>query len=225
MERGVILLTKQDQFSRMAQNIARETFDVLTIFEGKVADVEPKALGAAEPRFLISFLSPWIVRQAVLDRCDTAINFHPGPVEYPGIGCYNFAIYEAATEFGAVCHHMLSKVDTGPIIIERRFPMASGATVEELKLATMLTMIGMFRDVAAMIAAGDPLPLADTAWARKPFTRRQLEALKLCDHEMGPDEIERRVRSTTYPGYAGPVLIHADGSRHVFPVPNRPPLA
>ena len=222
---SVLLLTKQDRFSRHAQEIARSAFDDLSICEGSVGDLEPEALATERYDFLISFLSPWIVRAEALDRCGVSVNFHPGSTDYPGIGCYNFALYEEAHEFGAVCHHMLPKVDTGRIVLERRFPVSPDDSVETLKLATMETMIGMFREIVALIAAGARLPAADVHWTRRPFTRRELHALKVCHDGMDEAEVQRRVRATVYPGYPGPVLCRSDGTHHIFDVPDRPPLA
>lgn len=190
-----------------------------------MGDPEPDTLAFGHHDYLISFLSPWIVRAASLDRCGVAINFHPGSTDYPGIGCYNFALYEEAAEFGAVCHHMLPKVDTGRIVLERRFPVSKDESVETLKLATMEVMVGMFREIVGLIASGAPLPAAPVAWTRRPFTRRELHALKVCNDFMDEAEVQRRVRATTYPGYPGPVLNRADRTSHVFDVPNRPPIA
>ncbi|HMG48082.1 MAG TPA: hypothetical protein VK614_11545 [Allosphingosinicella sp.] len=210
----------------MAQEIERDIFGSrMVVFEGAVGDAEPKALQAHAPQYLISFLSPWIVRKITLDRCGYAINFHPGSVEYPGTGCYNFALYEEARDYGAVCHHMLPKVDTGRVIREDRFAVHAGESVESLKLRTMNVMIEMYREVALSIAGGRPLPEAPTHWTRKPFTFRQMEALKAIDATMPPEEIARRIRATVYPGYPGPVLHRADGSRLVFPVPLRSAFA
>lgn len=218
----IILLSKQDRFSQQAIDIARTLFgDDMQHFTGCVGDPMP-ALGDAD--FLISFLSPWIVPKEVLDRYPVAINFHPGSVDYPGTGCYNFALYEGAAEFGATCHHMLPKVDTGIVVLERRFPTFPADTVEALKLRTMVTMVSMFHDVACMIAEGRELPVAETHWTRKAFTRKQMNALKEVLPTMSKAEIERRVRASTYPGYPGAFMV--DGGRTVhFPVPDRAPLA
>lgn len=226
MIKQVILLTKRDSYSRIAQRIARAAFPYpVSVHEGNVGDPEPAELTGASPDWLISFLSPWIVRKQTLDRCGQAINFHPGPVEYPGTGCYNFALYEEARTYGAVCHHMLPRVDTGKIVMERRFPILSDDSVETLKLRTMETMVGMFRDIVERIVAGERLPVAATHWTREPFTRRRMEALKTIRPTMPPDEVCRRIRATTYPGYPRPYLIREDGARVDFPVPGKAPLA
>ncbi|HWT14101.1 MAG TPA: formyltransferase family protein [Allosphingosinicella sp.] len=222
----VILLSKQDRFSREAADFARGLLgERLLVFTGQVGDPYPDLSGLGPADTLVSFLSPWIVRQEDLERVAVAINFHPASVDYPGIGCYNFALYDGAAEFGAVCHHMLAKVDTGLIVDERRFPLLPEDSVETLKLRTMETMVAMFRDLIALIARGEPLPLAGVHWTRRPYTRKQLHALKVITPDMDEAEVERRVRAVTYPGYPGAVLHRPDGTLHHYPVPDREPLA
>ncbi len=68
MQPNVILLGKTERFSRQAAEIAEQAFGPsLKVFLGKVGDPEPEALSTETPDFLISFLSPWIVRKETLD--------------------------------------------------------------------------------------------------------------------------------------------------------------
>lgn len=225
MAADIILLAKTEAFSRQARTIAELLFgERLETFLGTVGDPLPEEVLNARPAFLLSFLSPWIVPAALLDNSGTALNFHPASVDYPGIGCYNFALYDGAPEFGAVCHHMLAKVDSGTVVEERRFPLFPGDTVESLKLRTMVTMLAMFHDVCSLIAAGRPLPVCERQWSRKAYTRREMEALKTITPDMDEAEVARRIRAGTYPGYPGPSVTVA-GHTFYYPVPDRPPLA
>lgn len=225
MPRTIVLLTKLDRFSDQAVGIAKQAFgERVEHLSGKTIDPMPERLEAGA-EVLISFLSPWIVPKRVLDRCDTAINFHPASTDYPGSGCYNFALYDKAAEYGATCHHMLPKVDTGRVILERRFPIATNDSVETLKLNTMVTMLAMFDEIVTDIAQGRALPVAPTHWTRKPSTFRQMEALKVIEPTMGATEIERRLRATIYPGYPGPVLRYPHGQEAAYPVPQRAAVA
>lgn len=225
MGESIILLAKEDRFSAQAATVTRLLFggDAL-IFTGKVGDSLPEAVAAARPRVLLSFLSPWIVPQDLLDRSGLALNFHPGSTDYPGIGCYNFALYEEAQTFGAVCHHMLARVDSGAVVEERLFPVLASDSVESLKFRTMVTMCAMFHDVVSLIAIGAELPLAPRQWTRRAFTRREMEALKRIEPDMAEAEVKRRLRACTYPGYPG-AYVELGGTRLYAPAPDRGPLA
>lgn len=225
MNGEVFLLAKQCRFSGQAVDVARILFgDRVRIFTGTVGDPLPDELASGSPELLLSFLSPWIISQALLDKSGTALNFHPGSTDYPGIGCYNFALYEEVPEFGAVCHHMLAKVDTGTVVDERLFPVLPTDTVETLKYRTMVTMLAMFHDLCSLIASGRELPVSPRQWSRRPFTRREMEALKQIDAKMDEAEIKRRLRATVYPGYPGP-YVQVGSDRFYVSVPDRPPLA
>lgn len=225
MTADIVLLAKTETFSRQARLVAQVLFgERLQSFLGTVGDPLPDELESARPAVLLSFLSPWIVPQRLLDRSKLAINFHPASVDYPGIGCYNFALYDQADEFGALCHHMAAKVDTGTVIEERRFALLPSDTVESLKLRTMVTMLAMFHDICTLIATGEPLPVSERQWTRRPYTRREMNALKAIEPGMPADEIERRIRAGTYPGYPGPSVTIA-GHTFYYPVPDRDPIA
>ncbi len=83
------------------------------------ADLEDNMQIAEEMlKYIISFVSPWIIPENLLNSAQkAAINFHPGPPDYPGTGCYNFALYEGTKKYGVTAHHMEKKVDTGNIRI------------------------------------------------------------------------------------------------------------
>lgn len=220
----IVLLTKTDRFSRQAQDFAKELFPDIEICEGVVG--APRPINLSQPGdVLLSFLSPWIVTAEELARFSLALNFHPASTDYPGSGCYNFALYDNAVEYGATCHHMLPQVDTGRVVDERRFPVLEDDTVETLKLRTTETMLAMFKEIAMIIASRAPLPVSHTHWSREPYTRRQLEALRILTEEMSPCEIRRRTRAIVYPGFPGPELHRKDGTIVVMPVPIRPALA
>jgi methionyl-tRNA formyltransferase len=221
----VVVLTKRDAWSQQAGQLARIVFgDGLLCFQGAVGDPFPEAALALSCDHLISFLSPWIVPARVLANAKTSINFHPASRDYPGIGCYNFCLYDGAAQFGAICHHMVEKVDRGKIIEERRFPVLDNETVETLKLRTMIVMLALYHDIIVGIATGRPLPEAPETWSRAPFTRAQLNELCMISPDMDAGEIARRVRATVYPGRPGPAVV-LGGMKFSYDVPDREPLA
>ncbi|RMF11838.1 MAG: hypothetical protein D6757_10510 [Alphaproteobacteria bacterium] len=219
----VNLLAKDHQWGRIAAAWLRALFPDAVVHLGAVGMPLPEGLGrdpaasagtCRRRHILLSFLSPWIVPQTVLDRFAVAINFHPGSREYPGTGCYNFALYEGAREYGCVAHHMLARVDRGRIIAERRFPMAEDETVESLQFKTLAVMLGLYSEILAMLAAGACLPILEQGWTRPPFRRRQLDALMRITADMPIGEVRRRLRATDYPGFLNAWIDRPDGRYH-----------
>jgi methionyl-tRNA formyltransferase len=155
-------------------------------------------------KVLISYLSPWVLPPALLKAASVAaINFHPGPPEYPGIGCTNFAVYEGAREYGVTCHHMASSVDTGPIIAVRRFPVFERDAVHSITERCYAQILPLFYEIAALLIAEKPLPTSAEKWTRRAFLRRELDELGRLTREMDDHEMARRIRAMAFPGMPG----------------------
>lgn len=211
---SILLLSKTSEWCRAAQRFVASVAPDSIIVEGERTDPIPNDLRSWSGEYLVSFLGPWVVPRDVLARTSrAAINFHPGPPEYPGIGCYNFALYEGAAEYGVTCHHMAALVDSGPIVRVVRFPIFPSDTVSSLKERSAAHLLSLFYDIVSGIVSGAQLATSDERWTRRPFTRRELD--DLCRIEAGMDsaEVERRLRATTYPDTSGPFAAAAVSSR------------
>jgi hypothetical protein len=158
----------------------------------------PPELEAWQGGIIISYLSRWVVPKAALERAELAINFHPGTPDYPGIGCINFALYEDAPLYGATCHHMQPKVDTGAIIAVRRFDVFPSDSVATLLARTYDFQLTLFYDVMSHYIRKGSVPASDETWTRKAFTRKEFNALFTIDPSMPAEEVRRRVRACSF---------------------------
>ena len=226
MKNPILLITKDDIWSHQAASESFKLFgkQIVWIKENFEELFNSQLVNPSPNTVLISFLCPRIVPMGVLNLARLALNFHPGPSNYPGIGCYNFAIYENATTYGAICHHMHTKVDSGPIVTERLFPISADISVEKLKLKTMEKLLEIFIETLCILRDGQLLPRSNIEWTRRPFTRKQLNMLTRITPSMSPDEITQRIKATVYPGQPGPV-INIGGHDFYYPIPDREPIA
>ena len=207
-----LLLSKDTAHCRAAQKFLLDRTANVTVFEGHSPFDDTVLQWAGD--YLISFLYPSVLPAELLSRARrAAINFHPGPPLYPGTGCYNFAIYEEADEYGVTCHHMVERVDSGGIIEVVRFPLLWTDTVSSLKERSSIHCLSLFCRIVPKLLAGEPLPSSDENWQRRLFTRKQLNALCRISPEMSEDEIRRRVRATYFPDAPGP---HVDLAGYRF---------
>lgn len=181
----------------------------LTICLGEWGDPLPDEAKYWEGDYIISYFSRWIVPEYLLKKARiAAINIHPASPDYPGIGCNNFALYEGAKEYGVTCHHMNPKVDTGDIIAVKRFPIYDSDDVESLLNRTYNFCQVLFYEIAELIMEGKPLPSSNERWSRKPFTRKQLNALSEIRPDMTRDAIERRIRATKFGQWKPYIKLH-----------------
>ncbi|RME87176.1 MAG: hypothetical protein D6770_09990 [Anaerolineae bacterium] len=197
---SILFLGKaEDPYCARALDFCRRNFRHVVHCLGKWGDPLPEAARNWEGDYIVSYLSRWVVPPDLLRRArKAAFNFHPAPPEYPGIGCNNFALYEGATEYGVTCHHMAAKVDTGPIIAVRRFPIYPTDDVASLLQRTYDHQIVLFYEIMSLILAGKELPRSEETWTRPPFTRKQFNELFRITPDMDADEIARRVRAVSY---------------------------
>lgn len=200
---SVLFLGKaNDPHCENALHFCRAIFSDVDSFLGAWGDPLPEGARTWKGDFIISYLSRWVVPIPLLEAArKAAINFHPASPEFPGIGCTNFALYEGAAEYGVTCHHMWEKVDTGPIIATRRFPIYPSDDVAALLDRTYKTQFALFLEITALMAAGKTLPNCGEKWTRMPYTRREFDALNSITPGMSGEEEARRIRACAFGPY------------------------
>ena len=196
----VLFLGKKDNpFAERAADHIRKHFHHPLVFIGDRHDKLPGEVLKWEGDLLVSFIGSWIVPETLLEQASSAaINFHPGSPEYPGIGCTNFAIYNGEKDYGVTCHYMKGSVDTGNIIAVKRFPIAKEDTVFGVTQHCYQLIETMFYEIMDCILQGNPLPVSTEQWKRKPYTRKELNELCYISPDMPAEEVERRIKATTY---------------------------
>ncbi len=210
----VLFLGKEgDPGCARALEFLRRNFDPVEARLGRWGEPFPRELVSWHGDYLISYLSRWVVPATLIKAAKAAaINFHPAPPQYPGIGCTNFALYEEAREYGATCHYMAPKVDEGAVIAVKRFPVFPSDDVKSLLARTYEFQLILFYEIMGRILNREELPRSDEKWTRRPFTREELNDLARITPEMDREEIRKRVRAATF----GPWRPTVEISGHVF---------
>lgn len=136
----------------------------------------PSTIDAWEGDWLISFRGDLIVPEEIYGRARKgALNFHPAPPRYRGLGSQFYAIYNGDTEFGTTCHHLAPSVDTGSIIRVDTFPIAPGETATSLRHHVgAYSLMQFFEIVTDHILPGKPLPDPQLSWGDRLYTNKGL---------------------------------------------------
>ncbi|MBI9048093.1 MAG: hypothetical protein JEZ00_01620 [Anaerolineaceae bacterium] len=207
---------RDDYFFELAKAFMRQHFTDVEMLLATPGSKLPDEYKNWKGDYLISYLCPWIIPAELINNSKFgAINFHPGPPEYPGSGCTNFAIYHGVEEYGVTCHYMAPKVDSGKIIAIRRFPVLESDTVWSVTQRCYAFMLPLFFEIMTSIRLGQPLPESDEKWSREAYRMKEFQKLKKITADMEEKEIQRRIRAATYPGYEG-AFIEVAGSRFFF---------
>ena len=210
LNKSILFLGKKDdQHCEKALEFCQRNFERVKVYMGKQGDKKPDDWLQWEGDIIISYLCRWILPGEVLTKAkQCAINFHPATPDYPGIGCNNFALYHHKEVYGATCHFMLPKVDTGDIIKVARFKVMPNDDVASILSRTYDYQLVLFYDVINTLLSGEKLQPSGEQWTRKPYTRKDLIELMTITPEMDKQEIEARIRATSFGGYQPAVHLH-----------------
>ena len=140
------------------------------------------------------------------------INFHPGPLDFPGVGSSSLALFAGNENFGVVAHYMEHDIDSGPVVRQFTFPIPTGATPESLtRLAHQYCEVLMI-EILKEVAECDAPPMVDKSldWTRAAVTREEFEEWLCLESFSEEHEISRKIRASLFPGKAGP-YISVDG--------------
>ena len=149
----VCFLTKIDKPGvEEAISFTEKKVEKLDIFSGDRLEVFPCEMSSHNYDIIFSYISPWIVPEKVLAQTKKwNINFHPGPPNYPGIGCFNFALYNKEKTFGCTAHLMEPKVDSGSIIGVDSFEVYPDDDVKALADRTYKNILNLYKDTLSYI--------------------------------------------------------------------------
>jgi methionyl-tRNA formyltransferase len=208
----ILLLSNDASLADAAEAYAHRLFNVLcaprTERSQKVLDSSVSLALAQWPvDFVLNFLSPVIVPQAVLDAARiAAVNFHPAPPKWPGVGSASFALYEGDQTFGVTAHLMSAKVDSGPILRTLRFPILPEDDCQLLWSRALHHTLTLFYEVAFDLATSGQARLSGENWERPAITRKQFEQWMRILPGTPVEAIRRKVRALRHPRFPGPFM-------------------
>jgi methionyl-tRNA formyltransferase len=214
----VLLMTDRADLAGPAEAVASALFDVRHVSRhARDEKTFPAAAAAAvsggDVDVLLNFLAPMIVPAPVLAGVTReAINIHPAPPDWPGIGSASYALYRGDADFGVTAHRMTSAIDGGEIVRVARFPVERDDTCESLFDRALRLSLGVFREVCGDLARDGALPPSGDRWARPAITRGEFERWMLLSPDDPRDEVARKVRALKHSRLPGPFFV-IDGER------------
>lgn len=127
--------------------------------------------------WIISFKSDLILSRTTIESAKKgALNFHPSPPKYRGVGGYWWALHNNDEVYGVTCHHMDERIDHGAIIKTESFPIWPLETVESLKHRTALHSLGLLNKTLDDILNGKRLTTCGVKWEQHLYTYKELAA-------------------------------------------------
>lgn len=168
---------------------------------------------------IISYRSYFILNQKLINNSKLAINFHPGPPEYRGIGCTNFALLNNEKKYGVTCHLIDEKIDSGKIIKVKYFKINKKNNLKEVLEMTHRAMFNLANIVLNNISTENYINNCikhskKYNWSSKYFRQSELEELYKLQIDYSKKYFDRVLRATIYSNYLPYYLI--DGKKFYF---------
>ena len=168
---------------------------------------------------IISYRSYFILSQKFINNSKIAINFHPGPPEYRGIGCANFALLNNEKKYGVTCHLIDEKIDNGKIVKVKYFKIKNKNNLKKVLEMTHRTMFKLANDVLNNISTENYINNSIKQskkynWSNKYFRQSELEELYKLKIDYSKKYFDRVLRATIYSKYLPYYLI--DGQKFYF---------
>lgn len=169
---------------------AKTVFSNLEVICWDPGNPYPEQIEQWEGDWIISYRGDFIFPERIFNRAKKgAINFHPAPPKYRGLGSQHYAIYDGDESYGSTCHHMASSVDTGEIIDVARFNIAPGETASSLRMHVGAYCLQQFIWlVTDFISRGRPLPVSPERWGDRLYRQAEIDAWLKVQREVAPDQ-------------------------------------
>jgi len=226
LSKNVLFFGKQDcDYSNQAlTHLSFLGFNVTSVFSKDRQDAIPEDLLLWKGAYIFCFRSYFLLPQSLIDRAEiAAINFHPGPVEYPGSGCINWALYEDAAFYGVTAHLMNENIDNGDVLECRRFPILKQDNVTTLlKLAHLKTFDLLIDFTTGLFLEGKSfldkklLASINEKWSGKARKMKEIDILQRIDLSCSREELQRLIRSTHVTNF--PLEINFHGYKFILKI-------
>ena len=170
--------------------------------------------------YIFCFRSDYLLKTNEIKKASkNIINFHPGPPQYRGIGCVNFAIMNNEKKYGSTVHLIDSKkIDNGKIVDVVMWNIKKDSFVDEILLKTYDKQFDQFKKVIKYIKKDNLEFLIKKnkkyRWSKKLYTKKELENLYLIHSDVKKKHLQKILKSTITKKFKPYVLIH--GKKFVY---------
>ncbi len=172
---SILFIGDKSSSSKLAAQILQQNFsEVITIFYDH-GETFPEEVNEWEGEWIVSYKSDLILSGNTLSKANKgAINIHPAPPKYRGIGGYKYAIKNRDKKYGVTSHFMDTKIDHGKIILVKYFPIHNIQDSKLLKEVTAQYCIGVLQEIIGYMREHRSFPSSKKKWSKKLFTYKDI---------------------------------------------------
>jgi methionyl-tRNA formyltransferase len=206
---SVVALFTRDPLASRLVNFALSQ-DIPVRPSDSLSGANSTALGIGDGiDWLLSVNNTSILPLWLLKACRRgALNLHPGLLpEYAGLHTHQWAIRNCEKQFGSTIHFMEAKVDTGPIVRQRRFPLRSSDTGITVFKRCQKIGVELLRDVIGDLLSGRPLVSVPQDLSKRVVYRHRDNLDGRIDWNWTSIVIDAFVRAANYEPFTSPSYV------------------
>jgi len=200
---------KNDVFSEIFFKILKKNFYKVTALwnYNKNKKTLDKILLKGNVDFIFSFRSHFIFKKEIFSKVRKyAINFHPGPPEYRGVGCVNFAIFNKSKYYGATVHIINKNIDQGKILLVNKFLINPKDTIKKILTKTYFIQIKQLNILINLLKNNknnlDVLLKKKYSWSKKLYKRKDLEKLYSIKKNISRKKLQLQLKATNFKNFS-----------------------
>lgn len=213
-EKVLLICRYQDKFSLKIYKDLKNNFKFVKIFYSKKYNEKiKKKIHKWKGDYIFSFRSLLILPDSVIKNAKVAaINFHPGPPKYRGVGCLNYAIFNDEKYYGVTAHLMNKHIDYGEIVKSNKFKIPSG-NLEKILNLTHKKLYILAREIILKIKSdknfiNSSIKNNKEKWSKKIKTKNQLDKFYIVNKNISKKKLNKKLRATITKKFKPYLKIH-----------------
>ena len=213
----ILFICKKNEFwSKKILNLLKKNFANIQIhYSEKHNEKIPKKIFNWKGDFIFCFRSYLILNKKVIKNARiAAINFHPGPPDYRGIGCVNYAIHNNEKYYGATAHLISKKIDSGKILCVRNFKINKNDKIDDILFLTYKNLYELIVKIVKLIK-NEKLNLSKLIeknqkykWSKVIKSLKDLNRFYEIKKNISKVDLKKKLRATITKNFKPYIVIH-----------------
>lgn len=209
----VLFLGRNDQYSSNLLKFLKKK----NLLVKKILIDKPIKLKIAPDAYdyVVCYRSYLILKKSFLSKIKfAAINFHPGPPSYRGIGCANFSILNQEKIYGVTAHIINEKIDNGSILDVKYFKVKKNITLSQLLTKSYKAQFIQAKRILDKIFDNPSIikkminKNKNILWSKKLYTRKELDNIYNIKYPIHKTKFDTLIRATNYKDFKPYITLH-----------------
>jgi methionyl-tRNA formyltransferase len=211
----LFICRKNDTLSFKIYKILKKKFSHITIFYSKTYNEKINSkIKSWKGDYILSFRSLLILPNSVIKNAKiAAINFHPGPPEYRGVGCLNYSIFNDDSHYGVTAHLMNHKIDSGKILKVLRYRISKKKNLDKILEQThqkLFLLITLFINLIAdnKFNINNLIKNNKEKWSKVIKLRSDLDNFYIINKKISKTILQKKLRATVTNKFKPYIMLH-----------------